>query len=438
MNNEKQPLAPCPVLTLPVEITSEIFLHCVSPASIPPEPTSPLDNPPIILTKICRDWRLIALSMPQLWSDIRLEFGGKHGLRTGHIDSWWVSFLETWFPRAQEQPLTMAISNMNHFGPDQGLTDLLDRHRERWRDLTLGLPFSLFYRLTADESLPILERLVVDAHSIPHIVDAPIAAFQPAPMLNHVSLCGYLRPSHFIFPWHQLTSLELATARADDCLECLRWAPKLVTCCFGIQEGDASVGGVPPLLHLASLTVSGASPTAIFPYTTMPVLEQLRVVGQCLTRDELSHIPFFLSRSTCRLRRLRLHFVSKLLTSPAMELLEALPSLESLELAATEASTLATLFYSLYGESFLPQLQTLTISHHRMSDENMATMFETMADLLMRRDSSTSEHVRLQAFSLAIEHEQTAPTSWIMEELWELVDRGMDLTIGNRKARWIG
>ncbi|KAJ7486729.1 hypothetical protein FB451DRAFT_1026233, partial [Mycena latifolia] len=53
-----------PVLTLPPEITSEIFAKCVefedkdfaSPASAPS-----------LLLQVCRSWRLIALATPSLW-----------------------------------------------------------------------------------------------------------------------------------------------------------------------------------------------------------------------------------------------------------------------------------------------------------------------------------------------------------------------------------
>ncbi|KAF7369715.1 F-box domain-containing protein [Mycena venus] len=426
----------CPALSLPVEITSEIFLHCIAPADILCEPANPSDRPPVVLTRICRDWRLIVLSMPKLWSDVRLEFGGSHGIRRGCIDSWWVSFLETWFSRAEDQPLTMIISNLNQ-NPDDRLIGLLDLHRSQWQNLTLRLPFNTFYLFKALEStLPMLERLVLEAHGIPRFVDTPINTFQLAPMLNHVSLGGYLRPSYLILPWNQLTSVELTAARAEDCLECLRGAPKVVECSFGIVEGMASLRPVPARPHLRTLTVSGASPTAIFPYTTMPALEELNLVGRSLNTEDLSHISFFVSRSRCQLRRLRLHFISELLTTPAIQLLEALPSLERCELAATEAKTITTLFSSLCGDSkFLPQLQNLSISHHRISDSNMVSMFEAMANMLIYRGLRTPEHVQLHSFALAMQCEETAPPMWVKCTLQELVDGGMNLDIRNRYER---
>ncbi|KAJ6464386.1 hypothetical protein C8R45DRAFT_785759, partial [Mycena sanguinolenta] len=59
-----------PVLTLPTEIITEIFIRVP-----PPYPgTAWLSGPlsPTPLTQICREWRQIALSIPSLWRAINL------------------------------------------------------------------------------------------------------------------------------------------------------------------------------------------------------------------------------------------------------------------------------------------------------------------------------------------------------------------------------
>ncbi|KAJ7641164.1 hypothetical protein FB45DRAFT_712335, partial [Roridomyces roridus] len=57
-----------PVLTLPNEITSEIFVHFLPPYPVCP-PMTGLDSP-TSLTHICRQWREIALATPKLWRAI--------------------------------------------------------------------------------------------------------------------------------------------------------------------------------------------------------------------------------------------------------------------------------------------------------------------------------------------------------------------------------
>ncbi|KAJ6627993.1 hypothetical protein B0H10DRAFT_1993151 [Mycena sp. CBHHK59/15] len=48
---------------LPLEITSEIFVHCV-PHSVFPIPIP--SHAPLLLTRVCSDWRSIALNTPNL------------------------------------------------------------------------------------------------------------------------------------------------------------------------------------------------------------------------------------------------------------------------------------------------------------------------------------------------------------------------------------
>ncbi|KAJ7740892.1 hypothetical protein B0H14DRAFT_2215752, partial [Mycena olivaceomarginata] len=54
-----------PILTLPPELTSEIFTHC-----LPAERFVDVVNPgeaPLLLTRVCQTWRQIAISTPALW-----------------------------------------------------------------------------------------------------------------------------------------------------------------------------------------------------------------------------------------------------------------------------------------------------------------------------------------------------------------------------------
>ncbi|KAJ7289695.1 hypothetical protein C8J57DRAFT_1019030, partial [Mycena rebaudengoi] len=54
-----------PVLTLPVDITAEIFINFL-PAYPQHPPIRGLFSPELLL-QVCRTWREIALDMPRLW-----------------------------------------------------------------------------------------------------------------------------------------------------------------------------------------------------------------------------------------------------------------------------------------------------------------------------------------------------------------------------------
>ncbi|KII85672.1 hypothetical protein PLICRDRAFT_116328, partial [Plicaturopsis crispa FD-325 SS-3] len=52
-----------PCRRLPAELLSEIFSFCLPAAKVVPQP----DKAPLLLTRVCRKWRAIALSTPALW-----------------------------------------------------------------------------------------------------------------------------------------------------------------------------------------------------------------------------------------------------------------------------------------------------------------------------------------------------------------------------------
>ncbi|KAJ7166786.1 hypothetical protein C8R46DRAFT_842675, partial [Mycena filopes] len=53
-----------PILTLrPVEITAEIFIHCLPDTPAPPS----VRIAPLLLARICRQWRDIVYSTSRLW-----------------------------------------------------------------------------------------------------------------------------------------------------------------------------------------------------------------------------------------------------------------------------------------------------------------------------------------------------------------------------------
>ncbi|KAF8192680.1 hypothetical protein K438DRAFT_854773 [Mycena galopus ATCC 62051] len=76
-----------PVLTLPNEIVSEIFLHFLPDFPKRPPPIGLLS--PYLLCQICRHWRRIAFATPALWSAISLSFGkiGRFPQKLRYLDT---------------------------------------------------------------------------------------------------------------------------------------------------------------------------------------------------------------------------------------------------------------------------------------------------------------------------------------------------------------
>ncbi|KAJ7139258.1 hypothetical protein C8R44DRAFT_764132 [Mycena epipterygia] len=107
-----------PVITLPPEVSAEIFLHYVDSAHIGgsgtlPHPPRKGGCGPLLLASICRTWRDIALALQPIWSSMQL-YTGPATLSTTE------KLLEQWLPRAGNHPLTIDIS-----GDTDGLCALL-------------------------------------------------------------------------------------------------------------------------------------------------------------------------------------------------------------------------------------------------------------------------------------------------------------------------
>ncbi|KAJ7663178.1 hypothetical protein DFH06DRAFT_1128511 [Mycena polygramma] len=74
-----------PILTLPPEVTSRIFLECI-------EPRPSTNSAPLLLLRICKSWRTIALSSPELWSKLQISSAFPPAMSSrdiaGIIDEW--------------------------------------------------------------------------------------------------------------------------------------------------------------------------------------------------------------------------------------------------------------------------------------------------------------------------------------------------------------
>ncbi|KAJ3863212.1 hypothetical protein EV359DRAFT_43570, partial [Lentinula novae-zelandiae] len=57
---------------LPVEILADIFLYCL-PTIYDVPPPRLTDQAPLLLVAVCREWRLIVLNTPRLWSSPQIR-----------------------------------------------------------------------------------------------------------------------------------------------------------------------------------------------------------------------------------------------------------------------------------------------------------------------------------------------------------------------------
>lgn len=163
------------------EIQSEIFLYCAR------NDADDLLHPskaPLVLTRVCRSWRAIALqSTPSLWTFLQIP-----RMDSYNCDSL-CRALETWLSLSNCRPLTISV-----IAPAQPYVDrllaIIGAHSHRWKDMVLQLPVMP----PLDDAPPFLERLALTTYG-----DRGIESFVPAILsakrLRHLAV----RPDS----WHE-------------------------------------------------------------------------------------------------------------------------------------------------------------------------------------------------------------------------------------------
>ncbi|KAJ7156540.1 hypothetical protein C8R43DRAFT_414589, partial [Mycena crocata] len=128
-----------PILTLPNEIVSEIFLH-----SLPTYLDCRLLSP-TLLTHLCHKWRQIALATPALWRAVPLRLYSNSTMQ----------ILASWLARSCSCPLSIKISRNETNLRDDVMHALLP-HRLRWEYLQLYIEPEL---LRSIGPTPLLRKL---------------------------------------------------------------------------------------------------------------------------------------------------------------------------------------------------------------------------------------------------------------------------------------
>ncbi|KAJ7028135.1 hypothetical protein C8F04DRAFT_1120600 [Mycena alexandri] len=212
-----------PVLTLPGEITSEIFLKCGEPEYLAGVPSA--RAAPLLLLRICRAWTSIALSTPALWTHMSTGTGYRNGDTLEPKGQG----IDRWLGRASALPIDLYFYGAGEMWHKYVKT-LLHRQASRLGTLCLVQDFDVS-TLGEPVQFPILQSLTLERTSS----DGLIRTFRDTPQLREVSLpAGYsIGPRKVALPWHQLTTFSAKSALIVDCLQVLRDCPLLRKCSLG-------------------------------------------------------------------------------------------------------------------------------------------------------------------------------------------------------------
>ncbi|KAF8145288.1 hypothetical protein K438DRAFT_1991924 [Mycena galopus ATCC 62051] len=285
-----------PILTLPNEIVSKIFVHFL-PIYPDCPPLTGLHSP-TLLTQICREWREIALGSTVLWRAISLSDTNIRFQRRAQV-------ADKWLIRSGSRSLSVTFNE--HAMDPLHATEIMSAmvpHRARWQYLRL-CRFSLPHLMRGPmPQLCHLELLLEE-----HYSSSTQVALCEAPLLRTVVANGAaLR--NIILPWAQLTSLALCEVFPRECTPILRHTINLVHCELGFIGGMEDIPDV-TLLSLQSLTLTAwfdfivdDTMTGYLETLIVPELRHLRVPESFLGLNAIDSLASFVSKSGCKLQEL--------------------------------------------------------------------------------------------------------------------------------------
>ncbi|KDR67519.1 hypothetical protein GALMADRAFT_258139 [Galerina marginata CBS 339.88] len=317
MNHSHNPI----IQQVPTEVVARIFELCVlEPLGASyREMTKNERRMPLIIGSVCRVWRQIAFSTPQIWTSISIHLGNRH--RPAQSGPTYYTLAEEWLSRSRDLPLSVHVYGDEH-SEEIRLLELLSQHSSRWECLDLALPYRVASCLQGDSrGTSILRRLQLyceDDSSYRYIGEHSFSPINMKLYPTSVSLISWpLKRANI--EWTHATHVDLLSPDFSDCAEVLRRAPQLTY----FEFTDARVGifstsvryTVPttpfpcPLLQELHIGVSGENMIEdFFNSFTLPGLEVLAISGSLYTHTPptTNRLISFIKRSSCRLTSLSL------------------------------------------------------------------------------------------------------------------------------------
>ncbi|KAJ7182584.1 hypothetical protein C8R43DRAFT_1054495 [Mycena crocata] len=401
-----------PILTLPPEVVSEIFIHCLSDVRARPN----CAEAPLLLCNVCSQWRSIATLTPELWSSLELTF--KFSL----FGSRFINLIDIWLSRTGSHPLSFSMCydeyTVTKRRPEiDQLVTVLMRHSNQWVDVELKLPDPCeFHQFKG--YFPALKTLAF-VHSVQPST-AAVTAFINAPKLIKVQLSFGCSLHPIVLPWSQLSILRCESLHVGDCLKLLRETTQIVEFTAYLIEGGAPPHSPPLVLpSLRSLHLLREECHMDFlQHLTLPTLETLSISFE---NDDIPRFLSFLSRSGCSLLRI----IFDAWPFDQLELskcLEAMPSLQELKLWRPQYFTDAFLLQLADPALLLPNLTSLELNH-------VYPIQFTMPALVGMLASRWNAPVRLESFRTVLHKASTSTDPESVFRLQALVASGMQVQI---------
>ncbi|KAF9562241.1 hypothetical protein CPC08DRAFT_382556 [Agrocybe pediades] len=402
LNHNHSPI----IRDLPVEILSTIFCSCLS--EYYGEPVYGNFFVPLKIGSVCRTWRQVAWSTPELWTIFHL----RRLFRTTSEVCDQYTMMKEWIHRSRT--LSIYVSLYEYGEEDTNLAkeadgcdcwnktlELLAHCCDQWKVATLDLSRASFEYIASNFKLkPPNWKLtlgtdeawdnVTDASGVLNLwQESAFGANQITVNFNRSIRC-----MHFNIDWQCVTEVNAEGWPPEECTLLLRHAPRLVSCTFtdvaSSDEGSQPIVDLPIVYHNSLRELSfnldcDVSPAGFLDQVALPSLEEFGYSifnGVHSPDDDGQILMSFLCQSGFRLSKLSLGNNS-FTHDFVVALLNTVPSLKHLRLyfpAYTDnrainsfllhLATTATSSSEIYGQAskFLPRLEVLEFRDCRYDD----------------------------------------------------------------------
>ncbi|KAF8188259.1 hypothetical protein K438DRAFT_1936367 [Mycena galopus ATCC 62051] len=404
---ERKPIAEAlqsviyPILTLPTEITAEVFIQYVdnpqiggTDPNIPHAPGWIPGRSPLLLASVCRAWRDIALALRPIWSSMLL-WTSKNAIPSTE------KLLQCWLPRSGDHPLDISMVCSSD------VQDVLCAPLVPYLHQVQTFFCSVYTPITFPSDLfrgrvPHLRRLAAGLEAFPEDLGGPpstLTAFADAPELRDVTLTNF--PLHWIaLPWIQLTKLELMGQNPTQAVEILHNTPNLDTLSLQLVHFHDTPPTPVQLAHLHTLVFHEyhQSNIDILDHITLPALQHLEL--STVERSMSTRFAAFIARSGCVLRSIAFIAVD---SGPVVDFLRIVSTVSVVRVknASWNLSAYNHFFKVITHEpEFIPNVRSLSINPCR---EAVEIPYADVAAMLASRWHGRGDgRVRLESFELVI------------------------------------
>ncbi|KAF7980540.1 hypothetical protein HWV62_37679 [Athelia sp. TMB] len=306
---------------IPYELWVEIFIHTLPPG---PGAFASIDaaQPPLLLGRVCSEWRDIALSTTRLWNSISFAKNG-HRMTRAHVDA----IFAFWVAKAGSLPLHIKLVGLQSATREHAVARLLPL-TTRIHTLHTSLSHDLQGRLLGSP-LPQLTTLTLIAAADPK----PTVVSATAVNLRSLTMLYLVEMRLTVLPWHALTELVVKDYVAyNECFSVFAQCSQLTRLSLryirGCHDGEQRAHVTMP--HLISFALStNADPDPLLQALTLPALADvvLDVADREWPREQLLAL---LARSEAPLRALIVPNYT-LKAPELLKLVERIPSLLRLD-----------------------------------------------------------------------------------------------------------